>query len=59
MNTALNIEIIDLTWAWDKFYDDKTNEQWRCRGRSTGKFADDAKCADKEKLDNTWPSMRL
>jgi hypothetical protein len=52
---ALSMEIIDVFWAWDNFYDEYKTAQWRCRGRSTAQFADDEKCAGKAKVDNTWP----
>jgi hypothetical protein len=58
-SAALAMEIIDLDWAWDKFYDSTRNEQWRCRGLSTGQFADNAKCSGKPKVDDTWPGMQL
>jgi hypothetical protein len=57
VSIALSMEIIDVTWAWDSFYDEYKTAQWRCRGRSTAQFADDEKCAGKAKEDNTWPRM--
>ena len=57
--TALEMEIIDVSWAWDNFYDEHNNSQWRCRGLNTGQFADDGKCSSKPRLDNTWPRMQL
>ena len=56
---ALEMEIIDVSWAWDNFYDEYNNSQWRCRGLNTGQFADDGKCSSKPRLDNTWPRMQL
>ena len=56
---ALEMEIIDVSWAWDNFYDEYNNSQWRCRGLNTGQFADDDKCSSKPRLDNTWPRMQL
>lgn len=52
---AISLGIIDITWAWDSFLDAGESEQWRCRGRGTGQFADDDKCTAKPKIDNTWP----
>jgi hypothetical protein len=57
LSVALSIEIVDITWAWDNFYDENRTAQWHCRGKSTGQFADDAKCAAKTKVDDTWPRM--
>ena len=56
-STALSMEIIDVGWAWDSFYDEYKNARWMCRGRSTGQFADDVKCAGKTQLDDTWSGM--
>lgn len=59
INAAMSMKITDVAWAWDKFYDESKNVQWRCRGRSTGQFSEDEKCAGKTKIDDTWPSMQL
>lgn len=56
-STALSMEIIDVSWAWDSFYDEHKNTRWMCRGRSTGQFADDMKCLGKMKVDDTWRGM--
>lgn len=56
--TALGMEIIDLAWAWDQYQDESRRTQWRCRGRSTGQFAEDGRCAGKPQIDNTWPGMQ-
>jgi hypothetical protein len=55
---ALRIEVEDIDWAWDKFYDAQYQIQWRCRGTNTGQFAEDYNCSGKMKDDNTWPGMR-
>lgn len=57
LQEAVSLEIIDLDWAWDKFNDEKRSEMWRCRGRSTGQFADDSKCEGKPKNDDEWPGL--
>lgn len=58
LNTALSMNIIDVAWAWDRFYDELRTSQWRCRGRSTGQFAEDSSCSGKTKVDDTWPGMQ-
>lgn len=55
---ALRIEVEDVDWAWDEFYDAQYKIQWRCRGTNTGQFAEDYNCSGKLKDDNTWPGMR-
>jgi len=49
------VEIRDVDWAWDGFYDAQGNLQWRCRGINTGSFADDFKCVFRLRTDATWP----
>ena len=53
---ALSLEVIDVNWSWDRFTGTGGSVQWRCRGESTGKFADDSKCSNKMKNDDTWPA---
>jgi hypothetical protein len=52
---AMSVEIRDIDWAWDGFYDARGNLQWRCRGMNTGAFADDYRCASRLRTDATWP----
>ena len=42
-------------YAWDAFYDQYGNIQWRCRDKSNGEFAYDSNCSGLVKSDNTWP----
>ena len=42
-------------YAWDAFYDQNGNIQWRCRDINTKRFAKSSFCKDKIKEDNTWP----
>ncbi len=55
---ALALEIIDLSWAWDQFYNSSGNTVWACRGKSTGQFADSYRCSNRLKRDDTWPGKR-
>lgn len=55
VSDALSMEAVDMDWAWDEFYNEKYNLQWRCRGKSTGQFAEDFRCYGKIKDDRTWP----
>lgn len=41
-------------YAWDGFYDDHYNLVWRCRDKSTGKFAYNSHCSGLTKSDHTW-----
>ena len=52
---ALALEIIDISWAWDMFYNSSGNPEWVCRGKSTGQFADFERCRFEPKNDDTWP----
>ena len=47
--------IKDTKWSWDSFFDEDNNLIWRCRGEKTGRFADNYKCSDQAKNDDTWP----
>ena len=45
----------DRYWYWDKFRDQYSNPQWRCRGSQTGQFANNSKCSGQTKDDERWP----
>jgi hypothetical protein len=45
----------DTDWDWDGFYDSYGIFQWRCRGITTGQFADDSNCLWDTKIDDRWP----
>lgn len=45
----------DRNFWWDKFRDQYGNEQWRCRGAQTKRFADNYKCSKVSKDDDRWP----
>lgn len=45
----------DTTWAWDQFRDQFGSLIWACRGRQTGQFADQWRCAGQFQSDYTWP----
>jgi hypothetical protein len=55
VSVAIELPIVDVDWKWDRFRDQYGNMVWRCRGKSTGKFADDSKCFGELKNDDTWP----
>lgn len=46
----------DYDWAWDEFYNQSYQLVWACRGKQTGQFAMQDKCAYKPQNDFTWPS---
>lgn len=46
----------DYDWAWDQFYSDTGQLVWACRGRQSGRFADQYRCAGKAMSDFTWPA---
>jgi hypothetical protein len=41
-------------YAWDAFYDEHYNLVWRCRDKSTGRFAYNSSCDRLIKSDSTW-----
>ncbi|WP_313632520.1 hypothetical protein [Massilia timonae] len=45
----------DYDWAWDLQRGGYNNLVWVCRGRQTGQYADQSRCAYKYQADNTWP----
>lgn len=45
----------DYDWAWDLQRGAYNNLVWVCRGRQTGQYADQSRCAYKYQGDNTWP----
>lgn len=54
---ALSLPVKDTNWKWDKFINPNTyGNVWACRGTATGKFAEDYKCFDELKTDDTWPN---
>lgn len=57
LSNAVAMSVTDTVWAWDKFTKKNSyNNIWACRGRQTGQFADEAKCAGQYKSDSTWPN---
>ncbi len=52
---SISLDIIDREWAWDEFFDAYGRITWRCRGKLSGRFADDYRCYGSPKIDNTWP----
>lgn len=42
-------------YAWDAFYDQNGNTQWRCRDKYTKRFAKSSLCEGQLKEDKTWP----
>lgn len=55
-STGGSASYTDSDWAWDAFYDEWGNLQWRCRGIQTGQFAEDYECLYDAKNDTTWPN---
>lgn len=54
---AMSMERKDAAWAWDQFTNPSIyNRRWACRGRQTGRFADDFRCIGQLKVDDTWPN---
>ena len=51
-----NSPVTDYDWAWDQFYNQSYQLVWVCRGKQTGEFATQDKCAYKPQNDFTWPS---
>ncbi len=49
----------DYDWAWDQFHNQYYQLVWACRGRQTGQFAPNEKCAYKPQNDFTWPGYAL
>lgn len=45
----------DFDWAWDLQRGSYNSLVWVCRGRQTGQYADQSRCAYKYQADNTWP----
>lgn len=41
--------------AWDAFYNQYGQLEWRCRSRATGRFVADYNCAGLPVHDGTWP----
>lgn len=46
---------MDITWAWDEFFDDQYRLVWACRGEQTGQFAPVERCQYAPKIDLKWP----
>ena len=51
-----NSDATDYDWAWDEFYNQSYQLVWACRGKQTGQFAMQDKCAYKPQNDFTWPA---
>lgn len=49
----------DSSWAWDQFRATDGNMMWACRGRQTGRFADQWRCNGLPMNDFTWPGPNL
>jgi len=49
----------DSTFAWDQFMANDGSMMWACRGRQTGRFADQWRCSGLPMNDYTWPGPRL
>lgn len=45
----------DYSWAWDQQAAGYGTTQWVCRGMQTGQYADQSLCANKIRMDTTWP----
>lgn len=45
----------DYNWAWDLQRAGYGTTQWVCRGMQTGQYADQSLCANKVRMDTTWP----
>lgn len=57
LNEALGLLKVDTEWKWDKFRTKNSYDNiWACRGTTTGEFADNSKCANSLKIDDTWPN---
>lgn len=49
----------DTSWAWDQFQSTSGGLMWACRGKQTGRFADQWRCAGLPMGDFTWPGPNL
>ncbi|WBS00245.1 hypothetical protein OU994_18155 [Pseudoduganella sp. SL102] len=47
----------DFDWAWDLQNAPHGGTQWVCRGRQTGWYAEQWRCANKFQSDATWPGL--
>jgi len=45
----------DYDWAWDQFQGQNGGLVWACRGRQTGQFAEQYRCASDVRSDYSWP----
>lgn len=45
----------DYDWAWDLQRGTNNSLVWVCRGRQSGRYADQSRCAYKYQSDNAWP----
>lgn len=49
----------DYDWDWDRFYDERGQDRWACRGVQTGRFAETWRCQYDLKVDDRWPTMKM
>jgi len=49
------VQLADYDWAWDLQRGAYGGTVWVCRGRQSGQYADQGRCAYKYQSDNTWP----
>lgn len=49
----------DYDWAWDQFSSQDGALVWACRGRQSGRFAEEWHCHGKPMADYIWPGPHL
>lgn len=49
----------DSSFAWDQFQANNGQLMWACRGRQTGRFADQWRCSGLPMNDFAWPGPHL
>lgn len=51
------MQVADYDWAWDLQRGSNGGTVWVCRGRQSGQYSDQNRCAYKYQSDNTWPGL--